>query len=89
MKLSELAMVAAVAVSVSGVSYAAFNITGVTGVSAKASQEVSCHTVDGAIVAYVAKHGTPPASTGDLKPYVKGDISAYRIVQGQAAGPGC
>jgi hypothetical protein len=25
----------------------------------------------------------------DLKPYVRGDISEYRISRGVAAGPGC
>jgi hypothetical protein len=25
----------------------------------------------------------------DVQPYVRGDISAYRIVRGKATGPGC
>lgn len=89
MNLSELAMAAAITVSIGGVSYAVVNTGHLTDKAAKVSQQATCRTVDGAIVAYVAQHGTPPTRTADLKPYVDGDISAYRIVRGQAAGPGC
>jgi len=49
----------------------------------------SCDTVDTAIVAYLARTDQVPTSIGDLAGYVKGDITAYRIVNGVAAGPGC
>ncbi|MEV4642056.1 hypothetical protein AB0J80_32380 [Actinoplanes sp. NPDC049548] len=65
------------------------NVGGTKTSAVKVAQQVSCRTVDDAIVAYVAQHNRTPARTADLKPYVKGDISAYRIVRGQASGPGC
>ncbi|MEU8817133.1 hypothetical protein [Actinoplanes sp. NPDC048796] len=49
----------------------------------------TCRTVDAAIVAYAGINGTPPTSIAEVADYVKGDISAYRVVNGQAAGPGC
>jgi hypothetical protein len=51
--------------------------------------QASCHSVDTAIVAYVSINDREPTSIADLAGYVKGDISAYRIVGGLAAGPGC
>ncbi|MGX6607518.1 hypothetical protein ACWKSP_36150 [Micromonosporaceae bacterium Da 78-11] len=51
--------------------------------------QASCHTVDTAIVAYVSIHDRAPRSIADLAGYVKGDITAYRIVDGLATGPGC
>jgi len=45
--------------------------------------------VNEAIVAYVAINDRDPKSVDQLKDLVKGDISAYRIVGGMAAGPGC
>ncbi|XVU20862.1 hypothetical protein ACQPZJ_26710 [Actinoplanes sp. CA-054009] len=53
------------------------------------ADSATCRTVDSAIVAYVGINGTAPASIAELADFVKGDISAYRIVKGQAAGPGC
>jgi hypothetical protein len=53
------------------------------------ANEATCRTVDAAIVAYLAATDTPPTSVAQLAPYVKGDITAYRIVDGTAAGPGC
>ncbi|PRY33271.1 hypothetical protein [Pseudosporangium ferrugineum] len=89
MNLSEVAMAAAITVSISGVSYAAFHTDTLTGTTLKVAQQVTCRTVDEAIVAYAAEHGGTPARIGQLRAYVKGDISAYRIVRGQATGPGC
>jgi hypothetical protein len=45
--------------------------------------------VDDAIVAYLAARDVPTRTIADLGPYIRGDISAYRIEQGLAAGPGC
>jgi len=53
------------------------------------ADKVTCRTVDTAIVGYVALHDEEPSSVADLAGYVKGDISAYQIVDGVAAGPGC
>jgi hypothetical protein len=82
-------MAAAVTVSVAGVSYAALN----QGDAEKRAREVAaratCRSVDTAVAAYVAVYDEPPQRIADLAGWVKGDISAYRIVDGVAAGPGC
>jgi len=51
--------------------------------------QATCRTVDSAIVAYVALNDEAPRQIGDLTEFVNGDITAYRIVDGMAAGPGC
>ena len=89
MHLTEIAMAAAVTVSVGGLSYIAFNPTVLTERAESVADQATCRTVDQAIVAYTALNATPPTSVSDLRPYVRGDISDYRIVTGVAAGPGC
>ncbi|MEV4708956.1 hypothetical protein [Actinoplanes sp. NPDC049316] len=89
MNLTEVAMVAAITVSVAGVSYAVVNSHGLTGATVKVADQVSCRAVDDAIVAYAAQSGAAPVRMEQLRPYVKGDVSAYRIVGGRASGPGC
>jgi hypothetical protein len=87
--LSEVAMAAAVTVSISGVAYVVLNPDSVRSSAQSVADRASCRTVDEAILGYVAQHGTAPTKIGQLQPWVKGDISAYRIVTGRAAGPGC
>jgi hypothetical protein len=87
--LTEAAMAAAITVSIAGVSYAALNQHAVVNKATQVADAASCRTIDGAIVAYVAQHGATPTKIAQLKPYVKGDITKYRIVNGVAAGPGC
>lgn len=82
-------MSAAVTLSVAGVSYSAFNPDRAERQAREVAAAATCRTVDSAIVAYVALHDAPPAGIGDLAGFVKGDITAYRIVGGMAAGPGC
>ncbi|MFB9360615.1 hypothetical protein [Actinoplanes nipponensis] len=65
------------------------NTDGARGSAETVASQVSCRTVDQAIVGYVAQHGTAPTAVTQLRPWVRGDISAYRIVDGRAAGPGC
>ena len=89
MHLSEVAMAAAITVSIAGVSYAALNTNSVRSTATTVANQASCHTVDEAIVGYVALHDTTPTTIKQLQPWVRGDISAYRIVKGRAAGPGC
>lgn len=89
MHVSEVAMAAAITVSIAGVSYAALNTDGVRRTAETVASQASCRTVDAAIVGYVAQHGSPPTTVKQLGPWVDGDISAYRIVRGRAAGPGC
>lgn len=82
-------MAAAVTVSVAGVSYAAFDPDKAEEHAREVAAEATCRTVDSAITAYVALHDEDPASIADVEEFVKGDISAYSIVNGMAAGPGC
>ena len=89
MNLSEVAMAAAITVSVAGLSYAALNTDSLTASTQTVANTATCRAVDQAIVAYVAEHDTTPTTVGQLQPWVKGDVSQYRIVQGVAAGPGC
>jgi hypothetical protein len=87
--LAEVAMAAAITVSVGGVSYVAFNPTALTHTAQSTADKATCRVVDEAIVAYVATNDSSPKKISELTSYVNGDISAYRIVRGVAAGPGC
>jgi hypothetical protein len=82
-------MAAAVTVSAAGVSYAAFNPDEAEKKARVVGAQATCRAVDSAITAYVALNDKAPASIADLTGYLKGDITAYRIVRGVAAGPGC
>jgi hypothetical protein len=87
--VTQIAMAAAVTLSITGVCYTALNPDDLEQAAREAAAQATCRTVDSAIVAYIGLHGEPPASIAELTGYVKGDITAYRIVDGQAAGPGC
>ena len=89
MNLSEAAMAAAITVSVAGVSYIAYNPEVLTARAETVAEQAGCRAVDQAIVAYTATHDAAPRTVTDLRPYVRGDISAYRIAGGVASGPGC
>jgi hypothetical protein len=79
----------AVTLSAAGASYSALNPDKLEDQARVVADAASCHTVDTAIVAYLARTDRAPKSIADLAGYVKGDITAYRIVDGVAAGPGC
>jgi hypothetical protein len=87
--LSEVAMAAAITLSVAGVSYAALNTDSLTASTRTVADTATCRAVDQAIVAYVAEHNATPTTAGQIQPWVKGDVSQYRIVKGVATGPGC
>ena len=89
MNITEVAMCAAITVSISGVSYAAVNTGGLTETAQTVADRADCRAVDAAIVAYVAQHERAPTRIAQLKPYVRGDISRFGIVGGLASGPGC
>ena len=89
MQINEAMVAAAVTVSIAGLSYAAFHSESLVRRAGVVATAADCRAVDSAIVAYLARNGTTPTGVDQLKPYVRGDISAYRIVNGQAAGPGC
>jgi hypothetical protein len=57
---------------------------------AQATADVAtCRAVDAAIVGYTALNQAMPTAMAELKPFLNGDITAYRIEKGVAAGPGC
>jgi hypothetical protein len=87
--ISEVAMAAALTVSIGGVSYAAFNTDDIQQKAQTVADEADCRTVDTAIAGYLAQNDAVPTRIAQLEPYVRGDISRYRIVGGLAAGPGC
>ena len=82
-------MAAAITVSIAGASYAAFNSDVLVRRAEVVAESADCRTVDTAIVAYLARNDVAPAGIDQIKPYVRADVSAYRIVNGQATGPGC
>jgi hypothetical protein len=88
-QLIQLAVASAVTVSIAGVSYAALKPKDVEHKARVVAAQADCRVVDEAIVAYVSINNRDPRSVNDLRTLVKGDISAYRIVGGMAAGPGC
>ncbi len=89
MHLTQVAVAATVTLSITGLSYAALNPKVLEKSARAVAVQATCRTVDSAIVAYAGEHGSAPASVRDLVAYVDGDITAYRIVRGKAAGPGC
>jgi hypothetical protein len=87
--ISEAVVAAAVTVSIAGVSYAAFHPDTLVRHTDAVAVAADCRSVDAGIVGYVAANDVAPTSIEQLKPYVRGDVSGYRIVHGRAAGPGC
>ncbi|GIE78162.1 hypothetical protein Aph02nite_41120 [Actinoplanes philippinensis] len=89
MRLIEIAMTSAITMSIGGVSYVALNPAQYKSRAQTVADQATCRTVDTAIMGYLMNTGTTPTSVRQLKDYVRGDISKYRIVNGMAAGPGC
>jgi len=87
--MNEAVVAAAVTVSISGVSYAAFSSDTLLRRTEVVVGAAECRSVDTAIVGYLALNGVEPTTIEQVQPYVRGDVSTYRIVNGQAAGPGC
>jgi hypothetical protein len=88
-QLTELMMAAAITVSVGGVAYAELNPDEISAPAREVAAQATCRTVDTAIAAYMAVYDEEPATVADLADLVEGDITAYRIADGVAAGPGC
>ena len=89
MHTTHVVVAATVTLSVAGVCYSQFDTRATEQKARAVAEQATCRAVDSAIVAYAGVHGGPPASITDLTGYLKGDVRAYRIVRGQAAGPGC
>ncbi len=89
MQLIHLVVASCVTISVAGVSYSALKPDQLESQARVVAARADCRAVNEAIVAYVTLHDQDPKSIRDLAGLVKGDISAYRIAGGMAAGPGC
>lgn len=84
-----MATACAVTMSIAGTSYTALNPPKLEAQARMVADKATCRTVNTAIVGFIAMNGTDPTKIAQLRPYVSGDISRYRIVKGMAAGPGC
>ena len=82
-------MTSAITLSICGVGYAALNPGELKPRVQVVADQATCHTVNTAITGYLMNNGEAPTSIRQIKSYVRGDISRYRIVGGVAAGPGC
>jgi hypothetical protein len=89
MHIGEAVVAATVTVSIAGVSYATFTSDTLMRRTDVVVDAADCRAVETAIVGYLAENGVAPASIEQLEPYVRGDVSTYRIVNGRATGPGC
>jgi hypothetical protein len=87
--INEAVVAAAVTVSIAGVSYATFSSDTLVRRTEVVVDAAECRSVETAIVGYLAQNDVAPTSIEQLEPYLRGDVSAYRIVNGRAAGPGC
>ena len=82
-------MAAVITVSAAGVSYVAINPEALTARAEAVADQAGCRAVEQAVAAYHAAHDRAPRTIAALRPYVRGDISAYRLADGRAAGSGC
>jgi len=82
-------MAAAITFSIGGVAYAELSADEISAPAREVAAQATCRTVDTAIAAYIAIYDEEPATVADLAALVDGDITAYRIAGGVAAGPGC
>ena len=89
MSLIHLAVASVVTVSIGGVSYVALKPEKLERSTRVVAAQADCRAVNAAIVAYVSLNDRDPRSIDDVRNLIKGDISAYRIVEGMASGPGC
>ncbi len=89
MHLTQVTVAAVVTLSIAGISYAALDSKVLERSAREVASRATCRAVDSAIIAYTGEHGSAPTSVRDLSGYLDGDISAYRVVRGRAAGPGC
>ena len=89
MHVSHLVVAATVTLSISAVCYSQFDTKKAEQQARTVAAAATCRSVDSAILAYVGVHGDAPTTVAQIAGYLDGDITAYRIVRGRAAGPGC
>lgn len=91
-KLTEFAVSLVVTTGAAAAMSVALDLPALASGTTATAQRVGCRAVETALAAYLAEHDAPPARTADLRPYLAGDVSGYRIVPGPpaaVAGPGC
>lgn len=89
MNITETVIVGAVTLSVAGAAFAVVNPAALTHRAEVTATKASCRSVEQAVLAYADQKGTAPTVIAELRPYVRGDISDYRLLEGVVVGPGC
>ena len=89
MNLTETTVVAVITVSVAGAAFTALNPAALSRRADITAAQATCRALDAAVVAFAEERGIMPHTITDVRPYVRGDITAYRIKDGVVAGPGC
>lgn len=89
MNLTETAMVAVVTLGVTGSAIFVMSPARVSQRVEVTADQASCRAVELGVLAYVEQRGVPPLVPADIQPYVRGDITAYRLHGGTVMGPGC
>jgi hypothetical protein len=89
MNLMEVTVSLTVVLGASAAAVAAMSMPSPTGKAQTAGAAATCHTVEDAYAAYSTDHGVPPQRIADIRAYVSGDISGYRLTKDGVAGPGC
>jgi hypothetical protein len=67
----------------------ALDMPGLLGKVEATTVKASCHTMRNAVAAYTTDHGRAPARITDVQPYVRGDLTPYRVTATGVTGPGC
>jgi hypothetical protein len=88
-KVTQLVVSLVVTTGTAATAVVAVDVPGITTMVRTVAGQATCRTVNIAILAYTAEHDVAPLTLADIRPYAYGDISAFRIVDGVAAGPGC
>ncbi len=89
MKLTELVVSLALATGTAGAMSTVLDVPALVAGATSVSERAGCRTVETAIAAYAAEHDAPPVRIADVRPYLRGEVSGYRVVGGVATGPGC
>jgi hypothetical protein len=87
--VTEMAIAAAVTLGTVATAAISVNSPALTRQAESTAAVANCRAVDTAILAFYAERQVQPTGLQDIKPYVRGDITEYRIVAGTAVGPGC
>lgn len=89
MKLTEVAITLAVTLGVAAAALTAMDPARLQDEAEVTVSAATCRSIDNAISAYIAEQNVVPTQLSEIRKYVRGDISAYRIDRGNAVGPGC